>query len=541
MLRKLLSAFGVFLITFIAGLIILRLIEPAQLRGDLLTPPKPYFSTTRTIGTVILSQKDTTVPELNRTNLLHAAVTLSTTLKKDQQYDQIIVLTDPKLPVTDPDPFQAQLAQDFPEAKYQILALGESGEADIYNKLKELTAGEQMPGHTLVIFHSYLNFSDADPDLLAYQQAHYKDVFDNISKAALGTISFTNAEALKAVYQLAKEDKSLKALPTLEDETHQYQITFLAEGGIVAPSQTATVTFFGDLMLGRYVRTLMDRSGMDYAFEEMDAGYLQMNDLLVFNLEGPLAEKAISTTKAIAFRFMPDIVPLLSKHFIDAVSQANNHTLDMGGQGLDDSYRLLAEGQIDVFGHPKSINDPHAVLLKEINGVKIALIGLNDTDFKIKQEEVIAKIVELKADGYRVMPFIHWGTEYVHRPGDAQVAMAHAFVDAGAAAVIGMHPHVVQSVEIYNNTPIFYSLGNAIFDQYFSTDTQEGLSLSARITPESTTWYLQPIKIERSQFRLMTPAEKAAFLAKLAEWWRYDQEIKDQIVKGKIVINSTKN
>jgi poly-gamma-glutamate synthesis protein (capsule biosynthesis protein) len=271
----------------------------------------------------------------------------------------------------------------------------------------------------------------------------------------------------------------------------------------------------------------------------MDLVYLRSNDLLVANLEGPVAEKQISTTKSIAFRFQPDVVPLLARYFFDAVSLANNHALDMGAQGLEDSFRLLPEGGIAAFGYPKSAVDERSVLLREINGQKIALIGLNDTDFKIKTEEVTAKISELHAAGYHVIPYIHWGTEYVHQPGQVQVEMARAFIDAGAMAVIGMHPHVVQSIEIYNNAPIFYSLGNAIFDQYFSVDTQEGLSLSLRLTPESATWYLLPLKIERSQFRLMTPEEKQPFLEKLAGWGGDDQEIKEQIVKGKIVINFT--
>lgn len=563
MFGKILTAFGVFLATFAAGLFLLQLTAPSPLlQGNLLTPPKPYYSTSRVISTAVLSQKDTGIAELNRSNLLHAAVTLSSALKKDQHYDQIIVLTDPNFPPADPDPFREQFASDFPGAAYHLISPGGRSEAEIYAELLTLTgravataqttSGAAAPDiaptadttaqstATLLVLHSYLNFSEADADLLAFQQEHYRDVFDNISKAALATLPFTNSEALKAIYQLAKEGKSLRALPTLADDTHQYRIKFLAEG-LPTPTHTATLTFFGDLMLGRYVRTLMDRHGHDYPFENMDNGYLRVNALLVANLEGPVAEKQINTTKSIAFRFHPDVVPLLARYHFDAVSLANNHALDMGAQGLEDSFRLLPEGGVAAFGHPKSVGDGRAVLLREINGQKIALIGLNDTDFKVKKEEVTAKISELAAAGYHVIPYIHWGTEYVHQPGGVQTEMAHAFVDAGAMAVIGMHPHVVQSIEIYNNAPIFYSLGNAIFDQYFSLDTQEGLSLSLRLTPEAATWYLLPIKIERSQFRLMTPGEKQPFLEKLAGWGGDDQEIKEQIVKGKIVINFTNN
>ncbi|MCC6643188.1 CapA family protein [Candidatus Peregrinibacteria bacterium] len=178
-----------------------------------------------------------------------------------------------------------------------------------------------------------------------------------------------------------------------------------------------------------------------------------------------------------------------------------------------------------------------------MHGQKIALLGLNHTDFKLDLKKATDQITALHDQGYQVIPFIHWGAEYQHQPTTEQIKFAHAFVDAGAFAVVGMHPHVVESVEIYNHAPIFYSLGNTIFDQNFSQDTQEGLTLAMEISPEKLSIILLPIRIERSQPRLMTPAERTDFLVnKLATWWRYDdQEIKAQIEKGKIVINLAKN
>ncbi len=535
MKKKILTALGIFLFTFLAGLALLQLPWPAEIQGNLISPPKTYFATSRKIGTVFLSQKDTKVPELNRRNLDHAAITLLSNLKADQDYDSIIVILDPALPKDAPDFFLEQVKHDFPEAAYRVLRPAkEDTETAIYNQISALKTPQ-----TLLVLHSYLNYTDIDAELTALQKLHYKDAFDNLNKASLGTLPFTNAEAVKAVYQIAKEAESLKALPTLEDNTHEYQIKYLAEG-YPTPTENVNLTFFGDMMLGRYVRTLMDNYGQDYPFENMDLAYLQTNDLLIANLEGPVAEKAISTTKSIAFRFLPDVVPLIKKYYFDAVSEANNHALDMGAQGLADSYRLLSEGGLTAFGHPRDLGDK-SVALYTVNGRKIALIGLNHTDFKLDKVAVVNKISELRDAGYQVIPFIHWGVEYKHTPSTEQVDLAHAFVDAGAVAVVGMHPHVVQSIEIYNNVPIFYSLGNAIFDQYFSQDTQEGLSFTMRLTSDQLRIYLSPIKIERSQFRLMLPEERTEFLAKLAEWWRYDQETKNQILKGQIVINLLQN
>ena len=153
--------------------------------------------------------------------------------------------------------------------------------------------------------------------------------------------------------------------------------------------------------------------------------------------------------------------------------------------------------------------------------------------------DVVKKITELSQAGYKVIPFIHWGVEYNHTPSADQKEFAHAFIDAGAYAIIGMHPQVVDTFELYNNHPIFYSLGNAIFDQDFSPDTMEGLSTTFRISAEQLEIYFVPIKIDKSQFHIMEGELKSAFLKRLTSWGSYDQIIKDQIEKGRIVINIT--
>lgn len=553
-MRKLIYA-AIFLVLLwgAVGLLIIYInYNPAlSIKTDLLAPPTSYFSTERKIRTAILTQRDTGLPSLNEKNLQHAVVSLFTKLAADQKYRQIILISDPTpIPKTNspnkefPESplnsqpsldtssiFEAAAKKVYPDIKLFILdpSLKES---ELLDKIKANYHAE-----TLIIYHAYLNFSDQDEVLAQIQKQHYKNVFDNLTKKSFNTL--INTDSAKAVYQFNKDYQSLRSLPTLEDSLHQYQIRFLTDGGNF-PTERVTLTFFGDLMLGRHVRTLMDRSTLDYPFEKMDNAYLQMNDLLIANLEGPIAKQAVNTTKSIAFRFLPDLAPLLSKYHFDLLSLANNHAYDMGQAGFQDSYELLHANSIIPFGDARAVNDLSAGLI-EVNGVKLALLGLNHTDFKLKKTDLIAKIEQLKTDGYQVIPFIHWGIEYKHEPSTEQVELAHAMVDAGAITVVGMHPHVVQSVEVYNNSPIFYSLGNAIFDQYFSQDTQEGLSVVLQISKEKLIFNLFPISIKNSQFALMNTEERKLFLEKLVGWWRYDQETKDQILKGEIVINLSDN
>lgn len=534
MIKKLVFLFGaIALAVFSVALIS----QNYPIKTSLLDSPKPYFQTERTIHAAILSQKKTDIADLDRNNLQKATASLFTKLKADQKYNQIIVVYDPGYPATDPDVLLEQAKHDFPSAKLQsLIAKTTDTETAIYDQLKK--TGDSKA--TLVVVHSYLNYSDQLPELADFEKAHSQNVFDHLNKKALSTIPYTNSESVKALYQIAKEHNSLKSLPTLADNTFQYQIQFLAEGS-GSETQVAHLVFFGDMMLGRHVRVLMDANkSLDYPFTKLDRAYLQANDLLIGNLEGPIAEKAVATSKSIAFRFLPDIAPLLQKHHFDALSQANNHAFDMGKQGFADTTKYLQDNDIVPFGNARELTEL-SVAKFDLNGQKIALLGLNHTDFKLDKPAVIAKIKVLAEEGYQVFPFIHWGVEYQHTPTTEQIELAHSFVDAGAKAVIGMHPHVVESLEIYNNSPIFYSLGNTIFDQYFSPDTQEGLTLAMELSPQKMTILLMPISIRQSQPELMNPEQRTAFLQKMAGWWRYDQEIKDQIEKGKIVINLAKN
>jgi poly-gamma-glutamate synthesis protein (capsule biosynthesis protein) len=290
---------------------------------------------------------------------------------------------------------------------------------------------------------------------------------------------------------------------------------------------------FGDVMLGRFVRNLMDANGLDYPFKKMSAEYLKSNDILLANLEGPIAQKAVKTTKAIAFRFMPDTAALLKKYYFDVLDLANNHMYDMGTQGYKDTKNALAEQGIAYFGDTKGIDSDSATKV-EIRGQKIAFFGLEEVTNKIDDAKAVEEISQLTGEGYKVIPVVHWGVEYTHKPNDRQKELAHKFIDAGAIMVIGHHPHVVQAFEDYKGHPIFYSLGNAVFDQYFSADTQEGLSIGAIINDDSIGIFLFPLKIVNSQMILMNQEQRKSFLERFVTYGDYEDKIKNELLAGRL-------
>ena len=81
-----------------------------------------------------------------------------------------------------------------------------------------------------------------------------------------------------------------------------------------------------------------------------------------------------------------------------------------------------------------------------------------------------------------VIVFPHWGVEYTTRVSAQQERLGHAAIDAGADLVIGNHPHWAGAVEIYDGKPIWYALGNLVFDQTWSEPTMEGITLSSPST-----------------------------------------------------------
>jgi poly-gamma-glutamate synthesis protein (capsule biosynthesis protein) len=109
-----------------------------------------------------------------------------------------------------------------------------------------------------------------------------------------------------------------------------------------------------------------------------------------------------------------------------------------------------------------------------------------------------------------------------------QKDLAHKFIDAGADLIIGSHPHVVQEVGLYKNKLIFYSLGNFIFDQYFSVDTQQGLMVGY----DGSNYYLIPIQGNRSALSFMNNDKSKEFLRELAK--RSVPELTNMIEGGKI-------
>ena len=247
-------------------------------------------------------------------------------------------------------------------------------------------------------------------------------------------------------------------------------------------------------MPSRYVAAKMRAKGFAYPFAST-TDMLSGADLAFANLESPITPGERVVNGAMSFRTDPEFVPFLAASGIDIVSLANNHSPNFGAQGLRDTFRFLNDAHVLHTG-AGTTSTAYAPIVKNVGGVRVAFVAMNDTDVIppeycasdlrvgtacVDQLRIRETVSAARKISDIVIFSMHAGTEYIHAPNERQVRYAHAAIDAGADLVIGHHPHVVQSAEIYKDRRIYYSLGNFIFDQNWSRDTRLGLVVTATV------------------------------------------------------------
>ena len=135
---------------------------------------------------------------------------------------------------------------------------------------------------------------------------------------------------------------------------------------------------------------------------------------------------------------------------------------------------------------------------------------------EIDRAKLAAEIARLKPQVDLVIVQLHWGTEYQAQFAQKQQKLAHYLIDNGADLIIGHHPHVIEGAEIYKNKAIFYSLGNFLFDQYWSLPTQRGLAVGITWSSREFSYQLFPLVAKQSAVSLAKGLEKTRLLRQVA-------------------------
>ncbi|MCD4761464.1 CapA family protein [bacterium] len=197
------------------------------------------------------------------------------------------------------------------------------------------------------------------------------------------------------------------------------------------------------------------------------------------NLEGAVTNSGehYAPDKLYDFAFHPDLISGLKKYNFNFFNLANNHFDDQGKAGMEETRENLDRLGFNYSGDRNGIVSDHSKKIVELKNKKIGLIGFSALGNALDLEKAVRIVSELASTTDLVIVNIHWGEEYQLRSNKKQQELAHRLINADADVIIGHHPHVVQEIEVYKNKLIFYSLGNFIFDQYFSKETQEGLAI----------------------------------------------------------------
>lgn len=338
--------------------------------------------------------------------------------------------------------------------------------------------------------------------------------------------AFVGLGAMVLLSRPAKRPPVINATPAVKGTTAPLQRALPT-----APVRTARVVFVGDIMLGRNVEGIVKQQGQDYPFVGI-TDLLAEADLAVANLEGPIIKQHKRTpTGSTSFSFPPSVAATLSRHGVDLVSLANNHTFDRGASGFIETGRYLTAAGVTPFGHPRNAKVEY-VTTRVVGGKSMTFVGFNDVFGVLDSAAAVALVSDLTATApeYFLVVEIHWGDEYKPKHNARQERLAHELITAGADLVVGHHPHVVQDIEVYKGKAIFYSLGNFIFDQYFSRPTQEGLMIELEIKDDVTVYHLIPVDITKSQPRPMTVTKTAEWLANLSQ--RSESELRPDIATG---------
>jgi poly-gamma-glutamate synthesis protein (capsule biosynthesis protein) len=298
--------------------------------------------------------------------------------------------------------------------------------------------------------------------------------------------------------------------------------------------------FFGDMMLDRNVKTLIDRKGLDHIFGKIAGSkdsFFYDFDHVMANLEGAVTDNGshYKPENAYDFAFEPETVNSLKEYNFNFFNLANNHSLDQGERGVRETYQNLEDLEFGFSGCPDGRIGDCSSRVIEKNGKKIGFAGFSMVYSMLNKNDLAEEIKELKEKSDLVVANIHWGVEYEHYFNKTQQDTAYLLIDSGADIVIGHHPHVVQGMEIYKSRPIFYSLGNFVFDQYFSQATQEGLSVGINWQENGDlSLFLFPFKAESGRLEFLEEEEERDFLKKFLNWSDLKESREEEILNGRM-------
>lgn len=266
------------------------------------------------------------------------------------------------------------------------------------------------------------------------------------------------------------------------------------------------ILFTGDVLLDRGVRREAERHGWPWLFSGVDSLF-HTADATVINLECPLTEVYTPLGKRFIFRADTCTASVMRQAGITHATLANNHSNDQGFQGLRSTVSSLHQAGITPMGWGDNMEQRLSPTLIRKGDITAAifcavLIPLENwmpspNDISPCQTDALKLAEAIRTyhamhPSHRIICVLHWGVEFHTYATPQQIRQARVLTAAGADAIIGHHPHVVQPQRQYDSIPVFYSIGNFIFDQHTSETNQ---AIMARIAISQNTVKTKSIPI----------------------------------------------
>jgi poly-gamma-glutamate synthesis protein (capsule biosynthesis protein) len=233
----------------------------------------------------------------------------------------------------------------------------------------------------------------------------------------------------------------------------------------------------GDVAVDPVYIPALAREGYDHAWSGLDGLFLA-DDLTVINLECVPSDLGTPLDKAFTFRCPTEAIPSIKANGIDVANLGNNHSQDFGTEAMLDGRQQLIDAGIGAVGVGKDAFEAADPAIYEINGWKVAVIGLggvapnaswyatvdspgmrsgDDTPSMVRAVEAAAEVADI------VVVSIHWGFELDTNPRGDDIERAQAMIDAGADIIFGHHQHRMQPLEFIDGKPVFWGLGNFVW------------------------------------------------------------------------------
>ena len=299
----------------------------------------------------------------------------------------------------------------------------------------------------------------------------------------------------------------------------------------VEPKENVSVAVTGDVMFARKMPNVLSMDSSPFAGV---SDVVSNVDLLLVNFENAATSSGNAVKGDVPLSCDPSYVPLLKANNNTVASLANNHAFDYGIEGMKDTVKNLNDAGITPIGAGETEDEAHQAVVKEINGRKITILNYMDSNNFAEYSYDVMPYANGSTPGYSaydsadaqkqiaehndsdmIIAYLHFGNEYSNSPNEDQVKIAHELIDYGADVVLGSHPHVTQGIEVYKGKPVFYSLGNFIFDQS-NTATHSAYFVKLDLVDNTCVCTVYPIYISNYLPQYMSSEDGTSLLTNLS-------------------------